>query len=234
VAYSEIREFATIAFRWPLHRTDADPEAVALFQKALAARATWDQFSGFSADMSGSFDGREFSGQARVDANGDVTLKLDEGVAKAWVEEQIRSLVMHRLPAGQSDAKPPILRFADRDTAHPLGRLVVFDGGQFASSYRIAGDQITVVNRNLGERNMTITVLENTKNADGKQLPQSYTVQYWNAQDGTLERSESFSNRWTRVGRFDLPASLIVTSASKAGLSVRSIQFANHHVSKAK
>ena len=32
-AYSEIREFATIAFRWPLNRTGADPEAVALFEK---------------------------------------------------------------------------------------------------------------------------------------------------------------------------------------------------------
>jgi hypothetical protein len=234
VAYSEIREFATIAFRWPLHRTDADPEAVALFQKALAARATWDQFPGFSADVSGSVDGREFSGKAQVDASGDVTLKLDEGVVKAWVEEQIRSLVMHRLPPGQSDAKPPILRFADSETAHPLGRLVVFDGGQFASSYRIAGDQITVVNRNMGGRNMTITVLENTKNADGKQLPQSYTVQYWNAQDGTLERSESFSNRWIRVGHFDLPASLTATAASKSGLSVRKIQFVNHRLSKSK
>jgi len=234
VAYSEIREFATIAFRWPLHRTDADPEAVALFQKALAARATWDQFPGFSADVSGSVDGREFSGNAQVDANGDVTLKLDEGVVKRWVDEQIRSLVMHRLPTGQSDGKPPILRFADSDTAHPLGRLVVFDGGQFASSYRIAGDQITVVNRNMGGRNMTITVLENTKNTDGKQLPQSYTVQYWNAQDGTLERSESFSNRWTRVGRFDLPASLTATSASKAGLTVRTIRFTKHSLSKPK
>ncbi len=234
VAYSEIREFATIAFRWPLHRTDADPEAVALFQKALAARATWDQFPGFSADVSGSVDGREFSGHAHVDATGDVTLQLDEGVVKDWVEEQIQSLVMHRLPPGQPDAKPPILRFADRDLSHPLGRLVVFDGGQFASSYRIAGDQISVVNRNVGDRNMTITVLDNTKNADGKQLPQSYTVQYWNSQDGTLDRSESFSNRWTRVGRFDLPASLIVTIASKAGLSVRTIQFANHRLSKPK
>jgi hypothetical protein len=84
----------------------------------------------------------------------------------------------------------------------------------------------------MGGRNMTITVLENTKNADGKQLPQSYTVQYWSAQDGTLERSESFSIRWTRVGRFDLPASLTVTSASKAGMTVRMIRFTKHSLSK--
>src|SRR4029077_20255585 len=65
-AYSEIREFATIAFRRPLSRADADPEAVAIFQRARAARAAWEQFPGFSADVSGSVDGRAFSGKATI------------------------------------------------------------------------------------------------------------------------------------------------------------------------
>jgi hypothetical protein len=234
--YSEIREFATIAFNWPLHRSDADPEAVALFQKALASRATWEKFPGFSADISGMVDGREIAGKATIAADGDATLELNEGgVAKKWVEEQIESLVMHRLPPPASaPAERPILRFADRDASHPLGRLLVFDGGQFASSFRVAGDQINVVNRNFGGKNMTITVLENTQNAEGKQLPRSYTVQYWDARDGALDRTESYSNRWTRIGRFDLPASVTVTIATKAGLAVRTIQFKNHHLATAK
>jgi hypothetical protein len=230
-AYSEIREFATIAFRWPLTRTDADREAVTTFQRALAARATWEQFPGFSADVSGSVDGRPFSGKATVAASGDVSLELDESVVKRWVEEQLHSLVNHRLPPPK-EGNPPILRFADQDKSHPLGRLLVFDGGQFASSYRVLDDRITVVNRNLGGQNMTITVLDDLRNAEGKQLPQSYTVQYWNADDGVLDRTESVANRWTRVGRYDLPSSVTVTTASKAGLSVRAIQFAKHKLGK--
>jgi Protein of unknown function (DUF3386) len=229
--YSEIREFATIAFRWPLARTDADAEAVTTFQRALAARATWEQFPGFSADLAGNVDGRAFSGKAKIAASGEVSLELDEGVVKPWVEEQLQSLVNHRLPAPKG-GHPPILRFADQDKASPLGRLLIFDGGQFASSYRVLDDRITVVNRHLGRQNMTITVLDDAKNAEGKQLPRSYTVQYWNADDGTLERTESISNRWTRVGRYDLPASIVVTAATKAGLSVRSIQFSNHQLAK--
>ena len=170
----------------------------------------------------------------RVDAGGEVDLELDEGVVKTWVLDQIQSLAMHRLPTSHSSGSRPVLRFADDDRTHPLGRLVVFEGGQFASSYRIAGDQITVVNRNLGGQNMTITVLENSKNAEGKQLPQSYTVQYWNARDGSLDESQSFVNRWTRVGSFDLPASLVVTAASKSGLTVRSIEFTKQRLAKAK
>ncbi len=109
---------------------------------------------------------------------------------------------------------------------------MVFDGGQFASSYRVLDDRITVVNRNMGDRNMTITVLDDIRNAEGKQLPQSYTVQYWKADTGELDRTESISNRWTRVGRYDLPASVTVRTASKTGLSVRDLQLAKHKLAK--
>src|SRR5262249_3591123 len=72
----------------------------------------------------------------------------------------------------------PVLRFADAETDHPLGRLVAFEGGRFASSYRIKDRQIRVVNRDLGKRHMTITVLDNERTAEGRFLPRSYTVQY--------------------------------------------------------
>jgi hypothetical protein len=230
--YSEIREFATIGFRWPLTRTDADPEAVAMFEKALAARASWERFPGFSAAVSGSVDGRAFSGKTTVTGTGDVSLELDDPTIRPWVEEQLQSIVTHRLAAPKHDDHRPVLRFGDRDDAHPLGRLLIFDGGQFASSYRVQGDRITVVNRNLGKRNMTITVLDDIRNAEGKQLPQSYTVQYWNAENGQLDRTESISNRWARVGAYDLPVSITVSTASKAGLSVRSLQLAKHKLGK--
>jgi hypothetical protein len=231
-AYSEIREFATIGFRWPLTRTGADPEAVAIFERALAARASWEQFPGFSAEVSGSVDGRIFSGKTNVAATGDVSLELDDNVVKPWVEEQLQSIVTHRMAAPKHEGSPPVLRFADNDTSHPLGRLLIFDGGQFASSYRVLDDRITVVNRTLGKRNMTITVLDDVRNAEGKQLPQSFTVQYWNADNGELDRTESISNRWTRVGRYDLPASITVRTASKAGLTVRNLQLAKHKLGK--
>jgi hypothetical protein len=231
-AYAEIREFATIGFRWPLTRTDADPEAVAMFAKALAARASWEHFPGFSADVSGTVDGRAFSGKTTVTGTGDVSLELDDPAIRPWVEEQLQSIVTHRLAAPKHDDHRPVLRFGDRDDAHPLGRLLIFDGGQFASSYRVQGDRITVVNRNLGKRNMTITVLDDIRNPEGKQLPQSYTVQYWNAENGELDRTESISNRWARVGAYDLPVSITVRTASKEGLTVRSLQLAKHRLAK--
>jgi hypothetical protein len=232
--YTEIREFATLAFHWPLVRETADPEAVKLFQTALTARAAWNKFPGFQAAVSGAVDGRGFEGKADVAADGSVMLKLDQEVAAAWADEQLSSLVMHRRGAESRGDAAPVLRFADRDEHHPLGRLLTYIGGEFASSYRVTGDQITVVNRCFGAQNMTITVLENEKNAEGKYLPRNYTVQYWDAKTGRLDRTESVRNRWTRVGAFDLPAEITVSTASSAGLTVRNMILTGHELPSGK
>src|SRR5262249_49578836 len=133
-------------------------------------------------------------------------------------------------PAG--DRPKPVLRFADDDVEHPLGRLLIFEGGRFASSYRVKDRQIVVVNRHLGKQLMTITVLDNERNRDGHFLPRSYTVQYWDAATGDLRRTETIHERWQRVGAWDLPTLHTVTLASDGGLAVRSVTLAKHQLLK--
>lgn len=228
--YDEIREFATIAFTWPLEQKGADPKAVALFQEALAARASWSDFPGFSAEVKANADGRAWKGTATISAKGDVALTMEDDVVAPWVKEQLESLAMHRI--ARTADKAPVLRFADQDADHVLGRLLVFEGGSFASSYRVKDRQIVVVNRALGKVNMTITVLDNDVNADKKFLPRSYTVQYWSAADGQLQRTETIQNRWARVGSWDLPTQLTVLTASGAGQGVKSMTFSQHRLLK--
>jgi hypothetical protein len=236
--YEEIRDFATVAFTWPLYRADADAAAVTLFEDAVAARAQWQDFPGFRAHIVGNLDGRPFDGTITVDASGQVQYDdRDANRAEAvqgWIEEQLSSIVLHRRArAKDQDKARPVLRFADDDEAHPLGRLLTFDGGKFASSYRVKDRQIMVVNRRLDKTNMTITVLDNDKNAEGRCLPRSYTVHYWDAADGRLERTETVQTRWQRVGALDLPASHLVTATSAAGPSTRRFELSKHEVTKA-
>ncbi len=228
--YDEIREFTTIAFAWPLEAKGADPKAVALFQEALAARASWSDFPGFSAEIKASADGRAWKGTATISAKGDAALTMEDDVVAPWVKEQLESMAMHRI-ARPSD-KAPVLRFADSQTDHPLGRLLVFEGGSFASSYRVKDRQIMVVNRALGKVNMTITIVDNDINTDKKFLPRSYTVQYWNTANGQLQRSETIQNRWTRVGAWDLPTQLTVLTASGAGQGVKTMTLSQHRLLK--
>jgi hypothetical protein len=231
--YDEIREFATIAFAWPLDRRGPDAEAVALFEEALAARAQWSGFPGFTAPIAGDIDGRQFSGSVKIDSDGGVTLDSNDTPIEAWVKDQLESIAMHRIASSQGDASAaakPVLRFADDRHDHPLGRLLIFEGGSFASSYRVKDKQVMVVNRNMGRQNMTITVLDNDRNVEGKFLPRSYTVQFWDATTGELRRTDTIQDRWRRVGSWDLPISHIVNSATETGLSVRSLILSKHEL----
>ncbi|MCI0456661.1 MAG: DUF3386 family protein [Gemmataceae bacterium] len=233
--YGEIRDFATLAFRWPLAPQGADPKAVALFEEALAARARWEKFAGFEARIKGTVDGRPFKGTVTVDAKGEVEVEIDDEVLQPWVQEQLESIVLHRAsgPRAEGQAKP-VLRFADFDMDHPLGRLVAFEGGRFASSYRIKDRQLMTVNRHVGKQYMTITVLDNDRTPEGRFLPRSYTVQYWDAVSGELRRSETVRQRWQRVGSLDLPAEHIVTTAADGGLSVRHFTLTDHRLPRPK
>ena len=112
-----------------------------------------------------------------------------------------------------------------------MGRLLAFEGGHFATSYRVKDRQITTVNRLLDGKNMTITVLDNERNAEGKFLPRSYTVQYWDDATGKLERTESVVDRWTRIGKWDLPTEHTVSTSSDGALSVRTLTLSGHEVS---
>lgn len=235
--YDEIRDFATAAFAWPLERKDADAAAVALFEAAVAARAEWRDFPGFTAVITGNLDGRRFTGKATIDAKGEVTFKDDDASREdsvySWVQEQLELIVRHRLAQPSAPDRPkPVLRFAEDRDDHPLGRLLVFDGGRFASSYRVKDQQLLVVNRNLGKENLTITVLENDRNPEGKYLPRNYAVRYWDAATGRLLRTETVQDRWQRVGTWDLPAEHVVTTATDSGLSVRRFALTKHEVMK--
>jgi hypothetical protein len=238
--YEEIRDFATISFTWPLERKDADPGAVALFEEALAARATWRDFPGFHAAITGNLDGRMFEGTITIDAKGKIAFSDSDPSAEesvsSWVREQLESIVLHRLvvPARSEPRSKPVLRFGEPRDDHPLGRLLIFDGGRFASSYRVKDKQIFVVNRHVGKENMTITVLDNDRNAEGLFLPRSYTVQYWDAATGELKRTETVQERWQRVGQWDLPARHTAMQATATGLCVRSFSLTKHELLKSK
>ncbi len=237
--YSEIKQFATLSFEWPLV-TGPDDQAIALFEDAVAARATWENFPGFSAEIAGDLDGRPFSGTVTVAADGEVEVDLGEDAAMAtWVDDQLESITMHRAAGQASDAaktrRPkPAIRFADSQTDHPLGRLVAFEGGQFASSYRVKDRQLATVNRLIDGENVTISVLENEKNADDKFLPRAYTVQAWDEATGVPTRTETVRDLWARVEVWDLPAEHTVTSASADGFSVRTFRLSKHVVAKRK
>lgn len=243
--YGEIRHYATLVMdvAGPLSgdpkvqllaedakATKADPEATRLLAEARAARAWWQNFPGFTADIEVNLDGKISRGKVTIDAGGKVQLEQLDKDAEAWAKRTLGSLAGHRID-NSADRNTPCA-MADGEANHPLGRAITVLNDELHSSYRIKEKQIMVVNREMGGSRFTITMLENRTNTEGKFLPVSYVVHYWDAKSGELQRTESHFQSWTRVGGFDLPVVAKTITATKE-LSAKSLTLSNHKLLQA-
>lgn len=227
-----------VASAQPKADAKADPAASKLLAEARKARAIWENFPGFTADLEVNIEGKVLRGQLHVNANGKVRLDKLEKEAAAWASQVLGSITNHRLDSGERDTP---CAFADTEEHHPLGRSIRVLGDGMHSGFRIRDNQVMVVDRRMKTSRFTISVLENRTNAEGKYLPISYVVNHWDLITGQLTRSDATFQTWTRVGRFDLPTTARTVSASRAtpkahtlgqlgaeAYSVRSLTLSNH------
>jgi hypothetical protein len=219
---------AAVEDRAVANKPPADPEATKLLAEARAARANWDNFPGFSADMEINSDGKVFKCPVQIDAKGEVHFKLADEAVSHWARRQLASLAGHRLD--NSTDLHSSCAFADSVADHPLGRAIRVLDDEFHSSYRIRDRQVIVVNRSTKDSRFTITVLENKLNEENRYLPVAYIVNYWDLKSEELKRSDAHHHVWRRVGTFDLPALLTVVTALPGKQEARSIKLSNHHL----
>src|ERR1700677_225982 len=183
--------------------TKAEPAATKLLADARAARAEWKKFPGFTADVEVNIEGKISKGKVKVEATGKVSFTKLDAETEAWAKRHLASVVGHRLDDGTSLETP--CAFADNDVNNPLGRAITVLNDELHSSYRVRDRQIIEVNRVMKGLKFSITVLENSTTKEGKFLPASYVVHYWDTTTGNLQRTEAHSQTWTRVDGFDLP-----------------------------
>ncbi len=84
------------------------------------------------------------------------------------------------------------------------------------------------VNRSAGPTmRFTISVLEIERNPEGKYLPRSFTMNFFDSKTGELQTSLGYLNAWQRVDGFDLPRTIVEVDAHRGGASTRQITFSN-------
>jgi hypothetical protein len=172
-----------------------------------------------------SSDSQRREGTLRVSADQDVTLNLSTDGEFAWASRAINSLVQHRFSTGEESYN---VEFADEVLEHPLGRLIRFKEDRLHSLYRISGDYISEVHRTMGDTRFTISVLQVARNAEGKYLPHTYSVSYWNAKTGELTSNRVVQDTWRRVGKWDLPERTVaVLTAADGQRQVQAVEFKN-------
>jgi hypothetical protein len=132
-------------------KSQADPAATKLLAEARAARAQWEDFPGFRADLTINLDGKVTKGTVEVSAKGKVTIHAPgadtQSEAGRWAIEQLASLAAHRLD--NSAALDTPCAFLDDNKDDPRGRALRVLGDEFHSSYRVRDRQIIVVNRQM-------------------------------------------------------------------------------------
>ncbi len=199
-------------------------EAAELLSRAHQARATWNGFPGFRANVQLRDNDTQASGWVEISAQGDVRFEVPG--APNWFGGKLRSFVEHRFGSPDSEYQA---RLESEAIEHPLGRLIRIENDALMGSlYRIDGDVVREVHRNPRDSKFTITVLDVHRNPKGKYVPRVYTVSYWDNQGQlvavTVERDD-----WIYRDGWDLPQGWItVRSAPGREREVRSVTFSDH------
>jgi hypothetical protein len=210
----------------PAGQKKADPAATKLLTEARAARAAWQNFPGFTADIEVNIDGKVHRGKVDVKANGKVKVEFADDSVSDWVQREMASLVTHRLASGSDNETPCV--FVDGAADHPMGKAVAMLNDDMHSSFRIKDRQILEVNRNMKDMRFTISILENTLNQEKQYLPVNFVVNTWDTKTKQLRSSVTYHHTWQRIGAFDLPATTTVVTAAAGKLECKSLKVTNY------
>ncbi|MFM8552786.1 MAG: DUF3386 family protein [Nitrospiraceae bacterium] len=206
-----------------------DPKARTILKGAFEKTSRWQpDFKGFTADLIVNVNGKEVRGSVTVKGPRDVSVSLPDPEIQKWAEGQIGMIAVHRAPRNfeEADGKYALTLGEDRD--HPLGPKLTIHGDGMHSFYRVKGDRITQINRQMPHMAFTINVEDSALTQDNKFLTTRYTVYYYAPKDGKLTNVESFTDTHTRIGSSDLPAGRRIISYENNEVAVRSLTFENH------
>jgi len=210
----------------------ADPAAWDLLKAARETREVLpDTVKHISAQLVFNDNGEVKTGTVSYDLQSRAVIKMDglSNEAKAWVEDQVNSVLAHRRNGdfSKADGRHPITFAAnDKEDKSPLGRRVELHDAM-KSSYRIRNNQVVEVDRTMADDHFIISVLETTSTTDGKFLPRNFVVNYFDAKTDVIKRSESFTDEYQKIDGIWLPAMRRIIVAQDGKLITRLLVFQN-------
>lgn len=197
--------------------------AAQLMKQAHDARGVWNDFPGFSAELTVRNDGSVSTGTITVSADFSYELDAFEEPVVSWLHHKLRSVIGHRRARPFSDEG---FDFSNQEV-EGSGRLVARKDG--SGVFRIEDGLITEVHRKSDSRWLEISNLQQLPIGDGQVLPQVSSVVYRDPRTGDITSNRSNTFEWTKVGDFHLPARAFTIEVSeKGGRSVRELIFSKH------
>jgi len=205
-------------------RRAPDKGARELMLAAHNARAVWNDFPGFTADVVIRTDGQIQTGTIQVGSDFEYDLKVAEEAKQPWVKAKLRSVISHRRPDPFTEDE---FAFVPESGSEVAGQLVEqLDG---SGTFRIRDGVLLEVLRKDDSQWMEISNLDMFVTAEGKQLPRTTSVAFRDPASGNLKSQLSNTFEWKRIGHFDLPTrTFTVEVGSNGKRTVREIVFRNH------
>jgi hypothetical protein len=228
-AYKGVRRYSTLTFELasaagaPSTSEALPKDANEMLKHARDQRALWDGFPGFEAGLTLSDGDHAVDGKVKITGDGEVELTGYGDMNLGWARGQLESMVQHRFSGNGPESE---VEYVEEAVKHPLGTLLRFKNDpEMKSAYRINGDVIAQVNREMGKSRFSINVIEVHRNPEGKYLPSVFQVNFWDVEGGALKSSMSCYNSWKRVGEYDLPETIAYIDAGDNKNEVRRMQF---------
>lgn len=181
-------------------------------------------FAGFSADVQVERDGAVQTGRVTLRSPREIEIDLaaDEETL-GWLRQELGSMAGHRWPTPYAESDGRWTLTLEEGEGHPQGDLVRVHDDPFNSSYRLRDGRIAQVNRQMGPTRFSINIHRHTETADGRTLPEVFTVAFWDTAQGRLSRTDEYLDRYVEVDGVQLPAERRILRVDDDGISVRKL-----------
>ncbi|MEM0924922.1 MAG: DUF3386 family protein [Planctomycetota bacterium] len=202
--------------------------ATNVMQTAHESRATWDQFPGFTANVTIATDGVAQARSIVVSEDFDYKLSSSDVALEPWVDSKLRSVIGHRRP---SDAPAEVTLAGEQGTPE-FGVYVERTDGN--GTLRIQDGLIREVHRKSDSRWFEITNVKLFDAGDGRVLPETTMVTYRDPQTGDITSVKTNRFEWTKLGDFFVPDRCLTIETGAAGTrETRELVFTNHQLTEA-
>ncbi|MEM6472509.1 MAG: DUF3386 family protein [Planctomycetota bacterium] len=203
--------------------TSGNVRATQAMKVAHDARATWENFPGFSADITVITDGVSYEGSISVTDDFDYELSISDDAIQPWVNSKLMSVIGHRRPSEQ----PNEVKLADEQGAPEFGVYVERTDGN--GTIRIHDGLIREVHRKSDSRWFEISNVAQFDAGEGKVLPEITTVTYRDPKTGDITSTKTNRFEWSKVDGFFLPSRCLTVETSTAGnRQTRELIFKDH------
>ncbi|MCA9077895.1 MAG: DUF3386 family protein [Planctomycetaceae bacterium] len=190
------------------------------------ARAVWNDFPGFTAELTISENGVQQTCTIQVSGDCRYELSLSEAERPAWLKSKLDSVISHRRPRKFDEVGYEIIPEPERTDGSLLVKKL--DG---SGVFRIQGSTITEVIRKSDKQWLEITNLTTETVGGRRYLPSVSSVTYRDPASGDVQSVRSNTFDWTRIGDFDLPLNALTVETGGGGeRTVREVIFSNHQL----